>query len=44
LIPDLIEAGVEILSAMQPLAFEIDSAESKKQMLPLYFWSSAAEK
>lgn len=31
LIPDLIEAGVEILSSLQPLAFEMDSAELKKE-------------
>jgi uroporphyrinogen decarboxylase len=31
LIPDLIEAGIEILSALQPLAFEMNSAELKKE-------------
>jgi uroporphyrinogen decarboxylase len=31
LIPDLIEAGVEVLSALQPLAFEMKSAELKKE-------------
>ncbi len=31
LIPDLIEAGVEILSALQPLAFEMDSAALKRE-------------
>ena len=31
LIPDLIEAGVEILSSLQPLASAMDSAELKKE-------------
>jgi uroporphyrinogen decarboxylase len=31
LIPDLIEAGVEILSSLQPLAFEMDSAALKRE-------------
>jgi uroporphyrinogen decarboxylase len=31
LIPDLIEAGVEILSSLQPLAFEMNSAQLKKE-------------
>jgi len=31
LIPDLIEAGVEILSSLQPLASEMDSAELKRE-------------
>jgi len=31
LIPDLIDAGVEILSSLQPLAFEMDSAELKQE-------------
>lgn len=31
LIPDLIDAGVEVLSALQPLAFEMNSAELKKE-------------
>jgi uroporphyrinogen decarboxylase len=31
LIPDFIETGVEILSALQPLAKDMDSAELKKE-------------
>jgi uroporphyrinogen decarboxylase len=31
LIPDLLDAGVEVLSALQPLAFEMDSAELKRE-------------
>ena len=31
LIPDLIDAGVEVLSSLQPLAFEMDSAELKRE-------------
>lgn len=31
LIPDLIEAGVEVLSALQPLAFEMNSADLKRE-------------
>lgn len=31
IIPDLIESGVEALSSLQPLAFEMDSAQLKKE-------------
>ena len=31
LIPDFIDAGVEVLSSLQPLAFEMDSAEIKRE-------------
>lgn len=31
LIPDLIDVGVEVLSSLQPLAFEMDSAELKRE-------------
>ena len=31
IIPDLIECGVEVLSSLQPLAFEMDSAQIKKE-------------